>query len=346
MRGSFTIALASLPWIAVVAEPQADPGKPLAPLSLVVELTDGSRFIGTAEIDTLPFIAKYGRMELVMKEVASVTLGEDRETGRIAMKNGDSLQGVLDIGDLKLRTLLGEISVPIRHVSRIAITRAPIARGLVLYYSFDYKDEIARDISGKGDHGKIHEAKWTPDGKVGGAYEFDGKTAYIQRDHDERSEVFPKNAPFSVAAWFRTSASLPIQPSIFASYYVTRGHGEGYHLILNNGAPGGRMQWCVATGARELVNSKMPVNDGRWHHAVGAWDGEKSYLYVDGILQGSAKVTGPIPYTRRQPFRIGCLYSAPPAMDRNYYFGGTIDEVMVFNRALSAKEVQFLWKSP
>jgi len=119
MRKLLFISLACLPWLVAEAEPPADPGKPPAPLSLIVELTDGSRFIGTSELDKLPFIAKYGRMKLVMKEVAAVTLGDDGETGKVTMRNGDNLQGVLDIGDLKLRTLMGEIAIPIRHVVRI-----------------------------------------------------------------------------------------------------------------------------------------------------------------------------------------------------------------------------------
>ena len=119
MRKLLFTLLAYSPWLVADAEPPADPGRPPAPLSLIVELADGSRFIGTAEIDSLPFIAKYGKMELAMKEVASVTLAEDRETGKVTMKNGDNLQGVLDIGDLKLDTLVGEVSVPIRHVLRI-----------------------------------------------------------------------------------------------------------------------------------------------------------------------------------------------------------------------------------
>jgi len=119
MKKLLFISLAWLSWLLTDAEPPAAPKKSPAPLSLIVELTDGSRLMGTAEMDKLPFIAKYGRMDLVMKEVAAVTLGEDRETGKVTMKNGDGLQGVLDIGDLKLRTLMGEVSLPIRHVLRI-----------------------------------------------------------------------------------------------------------------------------------------------------------------------------------------------------------------------------------
>jgi len=119
MRKLLFISLACLPWLVAEAEPPADPGKPPAPLSLIVELTDGSRFIGTTEIKTLPFIAKYGRMKLAMKEVASVTPGEDRETAEVTMKNGDNLQGVLDIRPLELQTILGSVSVGIEHILKI-----------------------------------------------------------------------------------------------------------------------------------------------------------------------------------------------------------------------------------
>jgi len=226
-----------------------------------------------------------------------------------------------------------------------AVDRPPGGEALVLYYPFDKAGDRAEDKSGKANHGTLHGVKWTRDGKFGGAYEFDGKSAYIQRDYDERSQVFPRTTAFSAAAWFKTSASTPLQPSVLASYYVARGVGEGYHLLLDNGRLGGRLMWYVTT-EYGWVPSKMPANDGRWHQAIGIWDGEKSYLYVDGVLQGSVKVAGPIPYRRRQPFRIGRLHNVPPIPDRHYYFNGTIDEVMVFNRALSAAQVKALheWK--
>jgi len=344
MRQFLFTSLACLPWLVAEAEPPADPdGKSPAPLSLIVELTDGSRFIGTAEIDTLPFIAKYGRMKLIIKEVASVTLGEDRETTKVAMKNGDNLQGVLDIGDLKLRTLLGEISVPIRHVSRIAVAAGLIRRGLVLYYAFDEKGQIARDLSGKANHGTLHGVKWTEDGRIGGGCQFDGRSTCIQRDHDEQSGLFPRNVPFSVAVWFRTSSPKPSDPAIVGAHYG--GIGGGYHLKLDLRNPGGKAVWDVNRGA---VFSKSRMNDGRWHHAVGIWDGAKTILYIDSVLQGSTAAPGSISYPGRSPLRIGHLHNAgrPGSDDSVYFFNGTIDEVMVFNRALPAKEVQLLWKSP
>ena len=338
MKYLLFMSLTCLSWVAAEAEPPAEPTRPSAPLSLIVELTDGSLLVGTAEIDAVPFVAKYGRMNLAMKEVVAVKFSEDQETGKVTMKNGDSFQGVLDLVGLGLRTLLGELSVPMRHVSRITVTRGPVRPGLVLYYSFDSKDEVTRDLSGKGNHGKIHGARWTPKGKVGGAYEFDGKAAYIQKDYDERSEVFPKKAPLSIAVWFKTSTPAPRQPMLVSTHIV--GIHHGYFLSLT-GPAGGKAAWWIAEGA---ATSRSSVGDGRWHQAVVVWEGKETSIYIDGVLESSAATRGTTDYSSNVPFRIG--HSLGEAGDRMYYFSGTIDEVMVFNRALSAKEVQFLWKSP
>jgi len=221
----------------------------------------------------------------------------------------------------------------------------PAREALVLYYPFDEAGDRAEDRSGKGNHGKVHKAKWTPNGKLGGAYEFDGKTTYIQRDYDERSEVFPRNTPFSVAAWFRSSPGWPREPTVWGAHYS--GVGDGHFFLVNTRGLGGRGRWVVCSGEREgEAHSRVAINDDRWHHAVGTWTGKQGLLYLDGVLQSSHRASGAIPYTHRPPFRIGHSHSAPNTRAGDYYFNGTIDEVMVFNRALSARQVRALWEWP
>jgi len=214
----------------------------------------------------------------------------------------------------------------------------PIPDGLVLYYPFDRAGDRAEDRSGKGNHGKVHKAKWTPNGKVGGAYEFDGKTTYIQRDFDERCGLFPKDGPISVVAWFRTSAFSPRVQTVLGT--LSPAVGDGYYLNIKTGELGGRLRWLVYPNSHRL--SKARVNDGAWHHAVGIWDGETSSLYVDAVLQDSGAAPRPMSFAHRIPFRVGHQYNRNGPNPEYYYFKGTIDEVMVFNRALSAKEVRLL----
>jgi len=95
------------------------------PLTLVVELTDGSTIRGTARIGALSLVATYGKIELATKEVAAITFNDDRETVRVSLANGDHLQGALKLEAFKLRTVLGEVSVPMSKVARIAASRGP-----------------------------------------------------------------------------------------------------------------------------------------------------------------------------------------------------------------------------
>jgi tetratricopeptide (TPR) repeat protein len=220
----------------------------------------------------------------------------------------------------------------------------PFRDGLVLYYSFDEAGDRVQDLSGKGNHGTVHGATWTAKGKVGGAYEFDGRTTFVSRDYDDRSALFAQNPPLSVAAWFKTSSQAPPAQSVLGTHCA--GRPDGYFLTVKCGPQwGGDFHGEIEAAFGGGALSKAPVNDGRWHHAVGTWDGEQQRLFVDGVAQGSSKSRPTIPYASRPPFHVGHIPNAPPTRDGDYYFQGTIDEVMVFRRVLSGQEARQLWKS-
>ena len=220
-----------------------------------------------------------------------------------------------------------------------------LKRGLVLHYSFDEKEEgKAADTSGKANHGNLHGTKRTAGGKVGGAREFNGKSDYIHRGYDKTSPLFPKDTPFSVVAWFRTSAASPIHQTIVATHYAGSG-SDGYMLALNIRSYGGKLRWGPLIKGGTIF-SRRAVNDGKWHHAAGVWDGKRSSLYIDGVLQETSKTSGTLRYSHRASFRVGHMQNnnAPHSRDGFYYFHGTIDEVGIWNRALSAGEVRALFE--
>jgi len=239
---------------------------------------------------------------------------------------------VREVGELKLVFSLKEAGL-----------WPPVRDGLVLHYSFDQAGDRAEDLSGEGNHGTLHGVKWTQDGKVGGAYEFDGKTTYIQREYDDRSALFAEKVPLSVVAWFRTSSRSPSVQSILGTHYA--GRSDGYCLTIKTGRQWeGNFKGEIECGIGGVLLSKFPVNDGRWHHVVGTWDREQVRLFVDGSLQGSAKASPALPYPNRPPFHVGHIPNAPNVPDSRYYFKGTIDEVLVYKRALSADEVKSLYE--
>jgi hypothetical protein len=233
----------------------------------------------------------------------------------------------------------------LKSIARISTGVGSVKHGLLLYYSFD-KDEGDKvtNQGGKGNHGKVHGTTWTAHGRVGGARTFNGKSDYISRDYDETSGLFPTDTPLSVAAWFKTSSATPIEQIIVATHFAGIGR-DGYFLCVDTRSLGGKAYWF--SGSNDAtVRSKLAVNDGQWHHAVGIRDGRESFLYIDGVLQGKATVADSLVYEHRAPFRIGHVENngAPHARNESFYFKGTIDEVMIFDRALTAEEIQQLYR--
>ena len=76
------------------------------------------------------------------------------------------------------------------------------------------------------------------------------------------------------------------------------------------------------------------VNDGKWHHTVGVYDGNKLYLYVDGELDVSAPATGSMDRNGWEVL-IGDNAERP-----GRFWNGLIDDVRIYNYALTAEQIR------
>jgi hypothetical protein len=74
---------------------------------------------------------------------------------------------------------------------------------------------------------------------------------------------------------------------------------------------------------------------GVWHYVTGVYDGSNLRIYVDGVQESSTNIGSVVAYTGTDPLWIG--------KDPNRWFNGMVDEVRIYNRALSAGEVQRLY---
>ena len=116
---------------------------------------------------------------------------------------------------------------------------------------------------------------------------------------------------------------------------------DEYLLRIDKAPEGGRVSFFVHVGSPAVtweprVSSEGPVAPGVWHHIAGTWDGQKLRLYVDGQLHGETDRTGhpnPNPY----PVMVG-NFEYPSC--HGGAFGGVIDEVRIYRRALSAEQVR------
>ena len=212
-----------------------------------------------------------------------------------------------------------------------------LRQGLILYYSFD-NEPSATDItdeSDEGNNGSPVNVEWVKDGHQGGAASFGPTDSYITVPNKTKL-----NPPvLTLSAWIKTSCKDAAWRRIF-----DKGSTEGYTLTMGGGPVEKNWQGevCVEAG-KSFVFSGIQVTDGTWHHIAGTFDGEESKIYVDGMIAQTKRWKGEAGRTSYN-LTIGSNLSRP-AKEFGPSFNGTMDDVMMFNRALSADEVQALFKS-
>ncbi|MBE7444960.1 MAG: Ig-like domain-containing protein [Planctomycetia bacterium] len=225
------------------------------------------------------------------------------------------------------------------HIWNFTTTPDGGMSGQQAYYKFDEGvGAIATDSSGNNRNGTIVGATWTT-GKIGGGLNFDGND-YVTIPRMNYDEV-------SVSAWFNKNTSGT--NIIFGGfrYNANVQLQEGLDLYFQSGTPN-RLRFAVVTrNVSGTITVKEAIKDfadsnGIWYHVVGTYNkvtGEQK-LYVDGQLVNtqvhpSGNVV--VPLTERNYMAIGTRYT-----DWGF-FRGSIDDVRVFNRALSAQEALSLF---
>jgi len=185
-----------------------------------------------------------------------------------------------------------------------------------------------------GDHnGTVYgNPIWDPNGYINGALNCDGQGDYVEVPADEELNV----EQITMAAWVKPDDPEPSQRMFVLNREMT--YPGTYTLWLDNinykwGAHV-RLDGDEANGI--LVYSK-DVATTDWTHIAAIYDGANLKLYIDGVLQpDTANVTGSI-----DPDNSGILILGAHASSL-LNFAGSIDDVRIYDRALSAGEIGIL----
>ncbi len=164
---------------------------------------------------------------------------------------------------------------------------------------------------------------------AGGALQFDGANGYVQVAHTNDLDSYP----FTATAWFRTTNSANIIQGIASKY--ADASGNGWVLVIqNNHLRGFYYRNNSLSDFAIDATSTATVADGSWHHAALTVDSSGGKLFLDGAVVGQSAWTGAAgAASTTQPLQIGRYYTGAQR------FQGDIDEVTVWNRALSTNEV-------
>jgi hypothetical protein len=211
--------------------------------------------------------------------------------------------------------------------------------GLIAYWPFDDDTNPAERVADRspgGNHGKAVGATRV-DGVRGKALAF-ANQGYL--DYGAGPGLnFPNGGAFTLACWVKTVAA----EGTVISQRHSKDDGADIDLFLS----GGRLQAHVRQdrGFTHVgIASAVAVNDDTWHHAALLRSGQTVELYVDGAPAGRGsgnEAGGPITTDSRVVGREGRWY-AVGRRDAAVFFTGAVDEVCVFNRALTPEEIQSL----
>ena len=214
----------------------------------------------------------------------------------------------------------------VRDAAKKAVLLLSRHAALAAHWSFDDQDtRTAKDVTGRGTDGKIIGC--TPvQGKVGAALRF-GPGRYIELGKPAALSI--AGVPFTVAAWVKTGAPNGV--------VVARGGAFcGYSLYVKDGLP--RFGIHRVEDGPTYIAAGIEKLAAEWTHLAGVVRDDRIEVYVNGTLAGSAKTPGYIPGNCGQGMEIGFDVSNSPA-EITDPFVGIIDEVKVFNAALSAADL-------
>jgi len=199
-----------------------------------------------------------------------------------------------------------------------------------------YKAEDNADDAVGNCPGTAHALTFGP-GKVGRAFQFDGE-GYV-RVPDARSLNLPT---VTVEAWVKSSAEIQGRYRYLAAKGIDT-DASSYALYTG---PSGGLFFYVSDQTRTAFLSPdagKGVWDGNWHHVAGTYDGATVRLHVDGRQVGlGTPATLTINYNLPggDDFAIGNYLTPGP-----WGFRGSIAEVSIYNRALTASEIEAIYAS-
>ena len=192
---------------------------------------------------------------------------------------------------------------------------------LVAHWALDdIEGDIAYDSVAVNDAVVFGDAVWQPaGGQIDGALAFDGTDDYVSTPF----VLNPADGPFSVFAWIKEGAPGQVVLSqIGGANWLSADSLEGNLMTQLK---------TLGRGGNVPIVSETVITDGNWHRIGFVWDGSYRYLYVDGAEV--AKDTAS--FSMLESSDGGLYLGAGSTLDAGSFFSGLIDDVRIYNRAIT-----------
>ncbi len=212
-------------------------------------------------------------------------------------------------------------------------TKTQNDKDLVAYWSFDDTISSVSECTGSG-LTVLNKGAKQVEGYKGKAMEFDG-TSVLQVEYAPLLDNFSKG--ITLAAWIKKNTSSHWNTILSREIDSTWSEYFGLAVFKNLAL------FSVDPDGKRYINvmDKDPVIQGKWIHLAGTYDNDSLKLFINGRLVRSGFCKGPLMFRDKNPVFIG-----GNSNDKNHStldcFKGCIDDVRIYRRALSNKELELL----
>jgi hypothetical protein len=263
----------------------------------------------------------------------------------IAPATGYSDTGLPAASAFAYRVRAADAANNLSGYSNVAGATTHLANGLVAAYGFNEgAGTTTADASGRGHTASIAGATWTTNGKYGNALAFNGTTSYVDLGN---AADFQITGSMTWSAWIIATADPHDDGQIVAksSSAGSAWRPQGWHFKTSPDT--GPHTFGVGVSPDGLALTQRYSTTvralGTWYHVAGVYDAAARtlHIYVNGVLDDGV-LRGTVPAAQ---------FNGPASVNigrhsGGFYFQGTIDEVRLYNRALTQAEIQADMNTP
>lgn len=204
--------------------------------------------------------------------------------------------------------------------------------GLVGYWRFEEgPGSVLQDYSGKANHGVLKNGPTWVDGKIGGALEFDGTDDYVEVSAPSGKSLDPDY--ITMIMWVKFD-NMPYDGEIALNkegkYRMIAQDVDDSHLSI-------RYQTTDTGWVDGILIGDTALSADTWYCVAATYGGSKWKLYLNGESDGETSESGTL-VSNDNALHIGSRIT-------DNYFDGIIDEVRIYNRALSAAEIAAIYNA-
>jgi hypothetical protein len=205
--------------------------------------------------------------------------------------------------------------------------------GLVAAYGFDEGSGTAvTDLSGSGNSGVITSATWAATGRFGKALSFNGTNSWVTVQDSPSLDL---SKGMTLEAWVLPTAT----PMPWAAIIMKEQAGEQAYTLTASSDTGQPNSILNVGSSKYYLSAGTSIAISAWTHLAATYDGTAQRIYINGVQVATQAPSGSL-VSSSNPLRIGgdSVWGE--------HFQGLIDEVRIYNRALSPAEVQADMNTP